>query len=254
MTALHPATATQDCSGFCRHCNTYHRLPADGAMQEALRLMRMLDRRCSIDLFDSGSGSSPDLSTAALFGSQRGKMFGVLQCLNRANEQVWLYGFSGQYNGRWLIPGWAPPLFDAARFKQLHDPAERKIKELGRQIEQRQDADHRKRLLARRTELSRRLMQQIHELYTLNNFSGQSATLDEVLGTAANKPTGIGDCCGPKLLNRAALLDLTPISLAEFYFGRENLSKSRKHGHFYPPCEDKCKPLLGFLLCGAASD
>ncbi len=254
MTAVQSATTTRDCSGFCRPCNTWHRLPADGAKQEARRLMHMLESRRSIGLFDSGNGCSPDLSTSFLFGRQRGKMFGVLQCLNLNNEQVWLYGFSGQYNGRWLVPGWAPPLFDVERFKQMHDPVERKIKELGRQIEQQRDADRRKPLQAARTQLSRQLMQQIHGLYTLNNFNGQSATLDKVLGTTANKPTGIGDCCGPKLLNRAALLGLVPVSLAEFYFGRENLSNSRKHRHFYPPCADKCTPLLGYLLCGAATE
>jgi len=87
---------------------------------------------------------------------------------------------------------------------------------------------------------------------TVNNFRGQSAILDEVIGSTRNKPTGIGDCCAPKLLNHAALSNLTPVSLAEFYFGRENRSDTRQHGRFYPPCEDKCQPLLGYLLCGAS--
>ena len=73
-------------------------------------------------------------------------------------------------------------------------------------------------------------------------------------GTASRKPLGLAEvshCCAPKLLNQAALAGLAPLSLAEFYFGRENRSQTRQHGRFYAPCTDKCSALLGFMLCGA---
>ena len=38
--------------------------------------------------------------------------------------------------------------------------------------------------------------------------------------------------------------------LAEFYWGRENRSGNRRHALFYPSCEEKCRPILGFMLCG----
>ena len=63
-------------------------------------------------------------------------------------------------------------------------------------------------------------------------------------------PAGTGDCCAPKLLNFAAKEGLVPISMTEFYYGKENKSGTRKHKHFYPPCSDKCEPIMGFLLSG----
>jgi hypothetical protein len=73
--------------------------------------------------------------------------------------------------------------------------------------------------------------------------------LSEVF-TGKAMPTGTGECCAPKLLHHAAVHGLTPLGLAEFYIGRENRSATRAHGRFFAPCEEKCRPILGFLLCG----
>ena len=96
----------------------------------------------------------------------------------------------------------------------------------------------------------RDLMQQIHRLYRLKNFRGQEISLFSAYSGKNGIPTGTGDCCAPKLLNLAASRGLIPLGLAEFYWGRENRSKSRIHGHFYPSCREKCQPILGFMLCG----
>ncbi|MBE0586008.1 MAG: hypothetical protein IH612_19885, partial [Desulfofustis sp.] len=113
-------------------------------------------------------------------------------------------------------------------------------------------SERRRLLLRQRLELARRLMRDIHALYRLDNFCGDRQDLGAVLGNSAGIPTGTGDCCAPKLLNQAALEGMAPLSLAEFYFGRENRSRTRQHGHFYEPCSSKCAPLLGYMLCGAA--
>lgn len=240
------------CSGFCQACNTVHRLPPGKAAPEAHLLLRRLEDQQTIDLWSSGQDRDPELSTDLLFGPQRGKMFGVLECQTGDGQRSFLYGFSGQYNGRWTVPGWAPPLFDIDRFKKVHDPVERRIKELGEKIEQQTDKTMREELCATRKLLSRQLMKHIHGLYRLHNFSGRSATLNEAAGTPAPLPTGIGDCCAPKLLNKAATLGLYPLSIAEFFFGRSTPSGTRQHGTIYEPCLDKCGPILGFLLCGTS--
>ena len=41
-----------------------------------------------------------------------------------------------------------------------------------------------------------------------------------------------------------------PIWLAEIYWGKANRSGTRMQGIFYSPCQEKCQPLLGFMLCG----
>lgn len=237
-------------SGYCRTCASTHRLPAGNARKKAGRLLAGLEKNQSIDLFARLGSPDIDLSTAPLWGRQRGKMFGVLECLDIHNQQIWLYGFSGQFSGRWMVPGWVPPLFDVKTFSKINDPVEKEIKELGRQIARLTDEKLKKQKEIQRRDLSRDLMRKIHALYRLNNFRTQRRRLDEAIGSSGNMPTGIGDCCAPKLLNHAAEKGYTPVSLAEFYFGRSNLSGTRHHGTFYPPCNDKCSPLLGFLLCG----
>lgn len=243
-------SGSTSCRGYCTRCREDHLLPFGNAVTQAQWLMGELDRKKNIGILTEGVAHDPALSTTPLFGEARGKMFGVLECRSRHGKRHWLYGFSGQYNGRWVVPGWVGPLFDLKRYLILHDPAEREIKTLTNRIEG-TSADEKITLTAERSALSQQLMQKLHALYRLKNFRGASATLDEVLQTGTNKPTGTGDCCAPKLLNQAAASALLPVSLAEFYYGRENRSATRVHKSFYPACTEKCAPLLGFMLCGA---
>lgn len=241
-----------DCSGYCSRCRKEHTLPRGNARRKAAELIGMLERNRSVALCPSDIQDSETLSTDALYGEARGKMFGVLECLNAAGSTVWLYAFSGQYNGLWQVPGWVPPLFDIEKFDRINVPGEQAIKELGRRMKNlAADTEEFQDLRRERRERARALMRAIHALYRIHNFRGISETLDGAFQGRGNKPTGTGDCCAPKLLNQAASENLVPLSLAEFYFGKENRSKTRQHGHFYPPCDDKCKPLLGFMLCGA---
>ena len=92
-------------------------------------------------------------------------------------------------------------------------------------------------------------MKDIHSLYQINNFHGETTTLSQMF-QGNNIPTGTGDCCGPKLLGHAAKNNLVPLSMAEFYVGKKNRSGSKFHGRFYPSCKEKCQPILGFMLCG----
>lgn len=108
----------------------------------------------------------------------------------------------------------------------------------------------RKQLMDARKALSQQSMRAIHELYRVRNFRGQLASLFDIFPAGRGVPTGSGDCCAPKLLQYAALHDLTPLGLAEFYWGRESRSGARLHRAYYPSCKDKCYPILGHMLCG----
>lgn len=221
---------------FCGHCKREHSLPREPARKAATRLMTQLDQI---------------LGTDSLYGEARGKMFGVLVCKTPQGEQKTLKAFSGQYQGHWTIPGWVPPLFAPVAFKKLNDPMERQIKALGREATNMpQGASCRETVLRKRKELSQQLMKDIHALYILNNFNGAHCQLHDLFRDGRGIATGTGDCCAPKLLNFAALNDLQPLGLAEFYWGRSNRSASRQQGQFYRACADKCGPILGFLLCG----
>lgn len=232
MTSI--ATTIQ--TAFCSSCSGDHSLPRAPAVGAAEELMASLDR---------------ELETDYLYGKARGKMFGVLVCRMENGQTKTLKAFSGQYNGSWEIAGWVPPLFDVEAFHQLNTPVEREIKALGRQAEETALASQeRQRLLHKRKKLSQQLMKEIHGLYCLNNFKGQQSSLFELFREGSGIPTGTGDCCAPKLLNFAAIHGLQPMGLAEFYWGKTNRSASRKQGCFYSACDDKCGPILGFLLCG----
>lgn len=220
-------------------------------MGAAGELMTLLDQEKSIDFEMESALNRTELETDFLYGGARGKMFGVLVCCTASGEKRTLKAFSGQYNGMWEVDGWVPPLFDVQEFYTLTSPVEKQIKALGREAaEGTFDPTNRKILLQRRKKLSQQLMKEIHSLYRLHNFRDEQCSLFELFADTNGIPTGTGDCCAPKLLNFAAIHGLQPLGLAEFYWGRTNRSASRHEGHFYPACEDKCGPILGFLLCG----
>jgi tRNA pseudouridine32 synthase/23S rRNA pseudouridine746 synthase len=67
-------------------------------------------------------------------------------------------------------------------------------------------------------------------------------------------PAGSGECAAPKLLQHAYLNKLTPICLAEFWWGQAPKSEIRLHKQFYPACKSKCEPILGHMLEGLTVD
>ncbi len=251
--------------GFCKRCNREHWLGPGNTRQRCRELMHQLEQLGTINLFstepDSGLTQATDtaLDTAPLFGPARGKMFGVMECLQADGTVRTIQAFSGQYNGIWLVEGWAPPLFEIDDFLTLTVEKEKQIKQIGAKIDQ--GIPHSADWLAARKErrqLSRQLMQDIHSLYRLANFRGETATLAEAFtgrngilsGIPSGIPTGTGDCCAPKLLHFAAKNNLRPLGISEFFWGRENKSGGHQHGSFTSSCAEKCQPILGFMLCG----
>lgn len=107
-------------------------------------------------------------------------------------------------------------------------------------------------LKQQRRELSRTLQTQMHNAYVLTNFAGETRSLRELI-TEGAMPTGMGDCCAPKLLHYAAIHDLTPLAMAEFWWGNPSPDGYKIQGEFYGACVERCQPLMGFLLSGRRS-
>ena len=106
-------------------------------------------------------------------------------------------------------------------------------------------------LKARRKAMSEALQERIFRLFVVSNAMGEKRDLVEVfkpLGTLP--PAGAGECCAPRLLNYAFNNGLTPVCMAEFWWGASPVGEVRHHGHFYPACRSKCKPILDFMLQG----
>ncbi|MEG4022281.1 pseudouridine synthase [Microcoleus sp. S13C4] len=133
--------------------------------------------------------------------------------------------------------------------KQLKRQRDETLEPLKQLIEA---ADGRMRALKqRRKELSRELQTQMHAAYTLVNFLGKSRSISSLMPTNSI-PTGTGDCCAPKLLHCAAVHNLKPLAMAEFWWGPPSGDKIQ--GEFYGACGDRCQPLMGFLLSGLAQN
>ncbi|WP_410175911.1 RluA family pseudouridine synthase [Pseudanabaena galeata] len=107
-------------------------------------------------------------------------------------------------------------------------------------------------LKQQRRELSRTLQTQLHNAYVLTNFAGETRSLRELI-TEGAMPTGMGDCCAPKLLHYAATHNLIPLAMVEFWWGSPSLDGYKIQGEFYGACVERCQPLMGFLLSGRRS-
>ena len=241
--------------GYCSHCGKEHRLEAGPARQACLDLMANFTLYQRIDFHVPLQHSNPLCRTDYLFGEARGKMFGALVGRDEFGQKKTFFAFSGQYNGLWSVADWVEPVFDPVAFVHVTEEGEREVKRMTREINDLPpQSDQRKALVQMRRQLSRQLMQEIHGLYMVTNFQGASRLLTDIFGGENGLPTGTGDCCAPKLLQHAALNKIEPVGLAEFYWGKENASRSRQHGSFYSSCATKCEPILGFFLCGLEKD
>jgi tRNA pseudouridine32 synthase/23S rRNA pseudouridine746 synthase len=99
------------------------------------------------------------------------------------------------------------------------------------------------------------LQQTLFSKYAFKNKEKEQKNLLDIFNNPAIKPpAGSGECTAPKLLQHAFLNDLTPICMAEFWWGISPNSAIRKHKNFYPACQGRCKPILNHMLEGVEMD
>lgn len=139
--------------------------------------------------------------------------------------------------------------FEKAELKRIRQRHDKALTEISDEM-----ADYQRRidlLKARRKTMSEALQERIFRLFVVTNAHGEQRDLVEVfkpLGTLP--PAGAGECCAPRLLNYAFNHSLRPVCMAEFWWGASPVGEVRHHGHFYPACRSKCKPILDFMLQG----
>ena len=168
--------------------------------------------------------ASTGFCTRELYAPFTGKMFGVMLCRDSGGALGILRAFSGGWAGQRQPPGWVGPSAHAGEYA-----AER----------------------ARPEALTAR----IHKAYRFENFLGEILPLTEVDTGSPRPPTGMGDCCAPKLLQHAVRHRLEPLGMVEFWWGQSPRTLPRVEGAYYGSCTHKCYPILGFLLrgCNAAA-
>jgi tRNA pseudouridine32 synthase/23S rRNA pseudouridine746 synthase len=100
-----------------------------------------------------------------------------------------------------------------------------------------------------RKKISKTLQNTLFQKYQfLNQQKEQKGLLDIFDNSSIKPPAGSGDCCAPKLLQYAFQHQLTPVAMAEFWWGISPNSEIRKHKNFYPSCQSRCKPILKHML------
>jgi tRNA pseudouridine32 synthase/23S rRNA pseudouridine746 synthase len=108
----------------------------------------------------------------------------------------------------------------------------------------------------KRKQLSNALQNKLFEQYRFLNSAAIEKNLIELfLDTPyQTPPAGAGDCAAPKLLQYAFSCGLTPLAMAEFWWGQAPKSEIRQHKKIYGACIGKCKPILAHMLSGMVLD
>lgn len=114
----------------------------------------------------------------------------------------------------------------------------------------------------RKAEISKAYNHRIQTLYSFHCFNGERLSLEEIYARNMKEkiitpvdsgqnaspmlhfPSGTGDCAEIRLLNRCYSDRKKPLSMAVFYYGNGN----KEHKKFYPPCDERCKPLLKHII------
>lgn len=186
-----------------------------------------------------------------------GKMFGVLVVRNIQGEVGYLAGFSGKLAGGFHHKGFVPPVFDSlteGSFLNLGMQELTRINKHFRSIDQSspEAAATAEKLREDRKAFSVSLQNQLFDQFMLCNSLGQEMSLRMIFNPGnlegKNPPAGAGECAGIKLLQYAFKQQLKPLALAEFWWGKSPKSTTWKHEHFYECCEEKCSPILKFML------
>ncbi|GIU44962.1 RNA pseudouridine synthase [Shewanella sairae] len=108
----------------------------------------------------------------------------------------------------------------------------------------------------KRAQHSNNLQKQIFAQYQFLNQAGELKDLNEIFKDSPTQqpPAGAGECAAPKLLQFAFNHNLTPIAMAEFWWGVSPKSEIKQHKNFYGSCQGKCQPILSHMLEGIEMD
>ena len=116
------------------------------------------------------------------------------------------------------------------------------------------EIDERLKLLRqKRHAMSDELQRWLFSQFMMLNALGESRSLLEIWKNEL-PPAGAGECCEPRLLQYAFTKDWHPLCMAMFWWGESPKEEVRHHLHFYPACNSKCKPILGWMLRGLEVD
>lgn len=228
--------------------NPFKVKPSDLCLIAASQLQDMLTHQ---QIWVHNFGLNP-----AMDGPIIGKMFGVLVVKNTKGELGYLSAFSGKMAGVFHLPGFVPPVYDYLHENSFLNIGMQKLNLMNARIKELNVSSNTKNealildLKTSRKTLSASLQQEIFDNHVFTNSRGEQASMMGIfeLEGYKNPPAGAGECAAPKLFQYAFLNNYTPIAISEFWWGVSPKSDHWKHKEFYPACNEKCKPILGYML------
>lgn len=140
--------------------------------------------------------------------------------------------------------------YQKAEFKRLERYWKEQISEIKTELES--FSSQIEALKAERRNRSAALQQKLFQQFNFLNAKGETKNLCAIFEETVQKtpPAGAGECAAPKLLQYAYLSGLSPIAMAEFWWGESPKTEIRHHGYYYPFCRGKCEPILRHMLQG----
>ena len=140
--------------------------------------------------------------------------------------------------------------YQKAEFKRLERYWKEQISEIKTELES--FSSQIEALKAERRNRSAALQQKLFQQFNFLNAKGETKNLCAIFEETVQKtpPAGAGECAATKLLQYAYLSGLSPIAMAEFWWGESPKTEIRHHGYYYPSCRGKCEPILRHMLQG----
>ena len=140
--------------------------------------------------------------------------------------------------------------YQKAEFKRLERYWKEQISEIKTELES--FSSQIEALKAERRNRSAALQQKLFQQFNFLNAKGETKNLCAIFEETVQKtpPAGAGECAAPKLLQYAYLSGLSPIAMAEFWWGESPKTEIRHHVYYYPSCRGKCEPILRHMLQG----
>jgi tRNA pseudouridine32 synthase/23S rRNA pseudouridine746 synthase len=200
--------------------------------------------------FSYSFGMNPDENQPS-----KGKMFGVLVVRNKLGQLGYLAAYSGKLPTSFSDSRFVPSLFDEASDDSFIGKGMRKLTEYGTEIADlsKYPVENEQLILDLKEKRRLKSIALQTQLFSHYNFLNQAQELKNVIQIFEERtqnlpPAGSGECAAPKLLQFAFENDYLPIAIAEFWWGKSPKNEMRIHKQFYPPCRDKCQPILKFML------
>lgn len=215
-----------------------------------------------IQKLENGELKLIQLTTESKERSGQGIMIGAAICLDSSGNKIILNTLSGiskkiegsraEETGIFVSPIVVSEQINLALKKndaEIHELTEKinSLKNIRKLKNQKytDQTEEEKELVSRRLKLCNESLSNVYSLYSFYCADKKVRKLSDI---CKNKlpPTGTGDCCAPKLLNYAFKNELSVLSMAEVFYGKDN--NSRKNGELYPPCDERCALILPEIL------